>query len=223
IADFYVCGLPRNASASFDANPSTSTVDFDSPLRASARTKLSVAIPYDSLPDTYSLAVFAMYKSENGSPVGQPAGGAYVTPNAFLLTVGSAGHASLTVPSAAGLPSTSNCSPIDSSFRPAPTATPGASDVAVTASVSNTKPAPGELVQVTGKVTVRGQPQYGAAMTAKWYFPFSVGTCNGVTDATGQATCSITNAHTLPGFLVLVQVSFSVNGQTYYGYVNYTM
>jgi hypothetical protein len=79
------------------------------------------------------------------------------------------------------------------------------------------------FVTVTAKLTVRGQPQYGALMTTKWYFPFSTANCTGVTDGTGQASCGFTNVRTLPNYPVQVQVSFTVNGQIYYGYAVYYM
>jgi hypothetical protein len=98
-----------------------------------------------------------------------------------------------------------------------------ASDVAVSASISNQFPPLNSVVTVTGKLTVHGIPVYGALMTAKWYFPFTVGTCTGVTDGTGQASCGFQNVGTLPNYPVQVQISFTVNGQSYYGYAIYYM
>jgi hypothetical protein len=141
----------------------------------------------------------------------------------LVLQVSSDGGASLTVPAGTPLATSANCSATDATFKPAPVATPSTADVAVGVSISNQFPPLNSFVSVTGKFTIRGIPQYGALMTAKWYFPFTVGTCTGVTDATGQASCGFQNVGTLPNYPVQVQVSFTVNGQTYYGYTVYYM
>jgi hypothetical protein len=221
-ADFYVCGLPAGVTAAFIPNPVTAAYDASSSTRASAQTLLGLTVPYGTPPGPYALSVYASYQSPAGSPVTAP-GGAYVSPSSLLLTIGASGNPDLGLPQAPLGPVTSNCSPIDASFNPSPTPTVGPSDVALSAVMSSQSPALNQAITVTGKLTVRGQPQFGQLMTAHWYFPFSVGTCTGVTDITGQASCSFTNAHTLPGFLVLVQISFVVNGQTYYATTSYRM
>lgn len=146
-----------------------------------------------------------------------------MSPSALVLNVGTDGGASLSVPPGYPLATSTNCSPFDASFKPAPTPTPSPSDVSVTASISNLFPAVNDFVTVTGKLTVRGQAQYGVVMTARWYFPYGVGTCTGVTDVTGQASCGFANTNVLQNYPVEVQVSFSLNGTTYYGYVTYYM
>jgi hypothetical protein len=222
-AYFVVCGLPRGASASFTPDPAASVENAASPLRAAATSQLAISVPFGTDPSSYALNVSTYFKNSSGTPVSLPTGGAYVSPSALVLLVGSDGGASLSIPSGSPLASSSNCSPMDNSFKPAPTPTPSASDVVVGASMSNQFPALNDFVKVTGKLTVRGQAQYGALMTAKWYFPFSVGTCTGVTDGTGQASCGFSNTHVLPNYPVQVQVSFNVNGTTYYGYTVYYM
>jgi hypothetical protein len=221
--DFVVCGLPIGTGASFTPNPTASVQDFTSPLRAAARSQLAISVPYGTDPNTYSLNISTQYKSPSGTPVTLPSGGVFVAPSALVLQVGSDGGASLSIPSGAPLASSTNCSPTDATFKPAPTATPSPSDVAVAVSISNQFPPLNGFVTVTGKLSVHGQPRYGALMTSKWYFPFSVGTCIGVTDGTGQASCGFTNVRTLPNYPVQVQVSFTVNGKTYYGYTIYYM
>jgi hypothetical protein len=222
-ADFVVCGLPKGASASFTPNPTTSVQNFTSPLRAAATSQLAISVPFGTEANTYALNISTYYKSSSGTPVSLPTGGVFVTPSALVLQVAPDGGLSLSIPAGAPLASSANCSPTDSTFRPAPTPTPAPSDVVVTVSISNQFPPLNGFVTVTGRLTVRGQPQYGALMTTKWYFPFSTGNCTGVTDGTGQASCGFTNVRTLPNYPVQVQVSFTVNGQTYYGYAIYYM
>lgn len=220
---FVVCGLPKGVSAYFSPDPSPSVQNFSSPLRSAATSQLAISVPVGTEASSYALDIVTYYKNASGTPVPLPTGGAFVTPSALVLTVGSDGSAALSVPPGHPLAASTNCSPFDTSFKPAPTATPVPSDVSVTASISNVFPAVNEHVTVTGKLTVRGQPQYGVVMTAKWYFPSSVGTCIGVTDVTGQASCGFANANVLLNYPVEVQVSFSLNGTTYYGYVTYFM
>jgi hypothetical protein len=221
--EFVVCGLPKGASASFTPNPAPSVEDFTSPLRAGATSQLAIAVPFGTDPNSYSLNVTAYYKSAAGTAVVLPAGGSFISPSALVLQVSPDGGASLTVPAGTPLATSVNCSSADASFKPAPAPTPSPADVAVSVSISNQFPPVNSFVSVTGKFTVRGIPQYGALMTAKWYFPFTIGTCTGVTDATGKASCGFQNVGTLPNYPVQVQVSFTVNGQTYYGYTVYYM
>jgi hypothetical protein len=222
-AYFVVCGLPKGVSASFTPDPSPSIQNFASPLRSAATSQLAISVPFGTNPSSYALNISTYYKAPSGNAVSLPAGGAFVTPSALVLLVGADGGASLSIPSEFPLAGSTNCSPLDNSFKAAPTPTPSSSDVAVAASISNSFPALNEFVRVTGRITVRGQAQYGALMTAKWYFPFSVGTCTGITDGTGQASCGFSNTHVLPNYPVQVQVSFNVNGTNYYGYTIYYM
>lgn len=221
--EFMVCGLPQGVVASFTPNPSSSVQDFSSPLRAGATSQLAISVPFGTVPNTYALAITTYYKTGSGTPVPLPAGGAFVQPNALVLQVAADGGAAIIVPSAATVATSGTCSSLDASYKPMPTATPSPADVAVSVSISNQFPPVNSPVTVTAKLTVRGVPQYGALMTTKWYFPFSLGVCDGVTDGTGQASCGFTNARTLPNYPVQVQVSFTVNGQTYYGYAIYYM
>jgi hypothetical protein len=222
-AYFVVCGLPRGASASFTPDPSPSVQNIASPLRSAATAQLAISVPFGTDPSAYALNIATYYKTAAGTPVTLPNGGAFVSPSTLVLTVGPDGDASLSVPAGFPLATTPNCSPLDTSFKLAPTATPSPLDVSVTASMSNTFPAANALVTVTGTLMVRGQAQYGALMTAKWYFPFGVGTCVGLTDNTGRASCSFTNSNALPNYPVQVQLSFTVNGATYYAYTTYYM
>jgi hypothetical protein len=172
-ADFVVCGLPKGASASFTPNPAMSVQNFTSPLRAAASSQLAISVPFGTDPNTYALNISTYYKTSSGNPVSLPSGGVFVSPGALVLQVAADGGLSLSIPNGAPIASSTNCSASDSTFRPSATPTPAPSDVAVTVSISNKFPPLNGFVTVTGKLTVRGQPQYGALMAAKWYFPFS--------------------------------------------------
>jgi hypothetical protein len=222
-AYFAVCGLPTGASASFIPNPTTAVDDARSPLRAAATSLLAISVPFGTAPNTYALNIFTYYKSPAGTAVAFPAGGAFTTPRVLILQVGQDGSASLTVPPNPTGASTANCSSVDPAFRPAPTPTPSSSDVSVAASVSNQFPPANGAVTVSGTLTVSGQPRYGALMTTHWYFPFGIQNCLGVTNIDGVASCSLQNTNVLPNYPVQIQVSFTVNGTTYYGYTVFYM
>ncbi len=221
--DLVVCGLPALATASFTPDPFQAPQDVSSSLHGGLRTQLAISLPYGTASSTYSLHITALYKAPNGTPVALPAGGALITPSWLLLGIDSNGAATFSVPASPSLPSTTNCSATNPTFAPLPTPTPSASDVSVSASMSSQFPPSGSLVTVTGTLLISGRPQYGALMTAHWYFPSNIATCVGLTSTTGQASCSFTNSNVLPNYPVQVQISFQVNGVLYYAYTLYYM
>jgi hypothetical protein len=221
--EFQVCGLPQSTAATFTPNGAVSAQGKAPPPEGIVTSQLAISVPHGTPPSTYELHISAFYKSSSGAPESYPAGGSVITPSSLVLTVDAAGNASLSVPPYPGVAGTTNCSPLDPSFVPAPTATPGPSDISVSAAISNQFPPVNQPVSVTGTLLVKGVPQYGALMTAKWYLPFSILTCTSVTDVNGRASCGFVNSGALPNYPVQVQLSFVVNGITYYAYTLYYM
>jgi len=74
---------------------------------------------------------------------------------------------------------------------------------------------PRTTVDIRARFTIKGQGVAGVPMLATFSFKTTTGTCSGVTDANGDASCTedITNA--TKGYTVHVAIVFTYGGQTY--------
>jgi hypothetical protein len=215
-----VCGLPDHVQARFDPNPATSKPDTTFSPIASAHTTLTVLSFWNALPGTYGLEVFAYPHDTRGNPVNTSS---FVDPQAVTLTIDDQGQATL-APAAAVIPTDGQgCSTPPTGFGPVVAPTPSPSEIKVSAGVSDPRPALNENFTVTGSMTGRGQPVANVPVQFNFYGPWAMPSCTAFTDWHGTATCYRTNTNILPGYNVLVQVTFKYGGQTYTAYTSYTM
>jgi hypothetical protein len=219
---FYLCGLTSGIQASFSPEVAPPTTDPTSPTYFSARTSLSITVPFGTAPGLYNLAVRGRYARTPTSPADGGPSLDSMSPQTAILTIHGDGSASL-VPSSFETSITGQtCTSLPPAFAVTPTPTLSPTDVQVSARISNAHPAPGEFVTVYGTITVRGQPA-GASMLSKWYLPTGIKPCYNFTNAQGVASCTMQNNNPYPGWVVIVQLIFTYNGQNYLTSTSYTM
>lgn len=211
---FYVCGLPAGVTATFSPSPAIATDAPASPYGATAGAALAMSVSSSVAPGSYALALRADVEDPAGQRVNWSPGGDDLQPHAVLLTV-DGGHASASGSSAEVAVGSEGCSAVPAGFAPPPAGPPAAGSVTVSAYVPTQHAAANSLVSIYGSILVNGQPVSGIPMHTRWYMPNSIQTCDGITDGTGSATCSVVNDHPLPNNRVPIQVSFVYAGQTY--------
>jgi hypothetical protein len=98
-----------------------------------------------------------------------------------------------------------------------PVATPTMSDgaYAATASVSNPHPDWTTNETVTGTLTRGGQPVAGAAMHTIWHYKTVQSNCDGSTDGSGIASCTLNIGHATRGHTVVIDVIFTAPDGTH--------
>jgi hypothetical protein len=221
-AGYFVCGLPSGATATFSPNPVQSEQDDTSTTYGSARTTVTLSVPYTVAANTYGLTFYASYQNAEGKVVQGLPGGA-VAPRFAVLTV-QPGHASIQAADAVPAANGQGCSPIPPGYQPIPQPTPGAGNYSVTSWVSNAHPARGETVTAYARLTLNGQPVFGAATNFLWYsYGVTRAPCHVVTDGTGTASCSTVNSTPLAGVPVTIEVTMLHNGFTFDTWTSYTM
>lgn len=222
-AAFTVCGLPQGVTAEFTDNPAYPVFDDTSPQGGVAKTTLTVIAPYTVTAGSYLLAVHPYFQDHAGNAVMDPPNGYALQLQSVLLTIDGSGNVTLAPSTDIAAVGNTGCSSLPPGFTASPTATPGAS-VAVSSAVSNPHPAAGAVETINGTLTVNGQPVSGVLMRSNWYLPNgAVASCDAQTDATGTASCSLTNDNPTPGFTVQIEVTFEYDGQPYTTYSSYTM
>lgn len=221
-AGFIVCGLPQGASATFAPNPSVSTDDASSPTHGSARSAVTVSVPYTVTRNQYALTFHAYYQNPDGVMMPSLPGG-NITPAFAVMTVGT-GSVSLAPADAVPADNGQNCSPAPLGFQPTPVPTPATSDYAITSWVSNPHPAAGETVTVYAKLTFHGQPVLAVPTEFTWYsFAVTRDPCQVATGADGTASCSLVNAYPLSGLPVTIEVTMVYGGYVFTSWTSYTM
>jgi hypothetical protein len=126
---------------------------------------------------------------------------------------------------------TTPAQPSPTSRPPVPTPTPGGglpancfagSGAAVEACVSNKAPNQRTEVTVFARLIVNGQVVSGVPMQTVWNYKTTKAECNSGTDASGIARCTRNIGGASEGFEVIIDISFSYNGQTYTGKTSFT-
>ena len=97
---------------------------------------------------------------------------------------------------------------------PKPTQPPAVS-CSASASVSNANPAQYSDVTVTGRLKCSGISPQGAKMHTVWHYKSTDSTCDGVADASGEASCTRGISRATVGYKVVIDVAFSLAGKTY--------
>jgi hypothetical protein len=220
---FYVCGMPAGITAGFEPASATADLDPGSPTNASAHSTLHTSTAWTVLgPKQYILSLHAYFQDESGARTSQGNANGIISSRSVVLTLKADGTTTL-APSDAQVEQQGPCSAVPAGFEPVPTPTPSPSDISVSASVSNQHPAPNERVTVTGKILIRGQPLGGVIMHATWYGPYGTSVCDGASSyVDGTAQCSMVNDRYLPGYTVVIQVTFQYNNVTYTALTSYT-
>lgn len=104
---------------------------------------------------------------------------------------------------------------------PQPTSPPSASCV-ITAWVNDETPAQRQHVSVYGTLLCGEQPIVGAPMHVVWHYKSTTATCDGVTDASGTATCERSIGGASTGYYVRLDLTITHGGQTYYANTGFT-
>lgn len=104
---------------------------------------------------------------------------------------------------------------------PQPTSPPSVSCV-TTASVNDETPAQRQHVTVHGTLLCGGQPIVGVPMHVVWHYKSSTVACDGVTDASGTATCERSIGGASKGYYVRLDLNITHDGQTYYATTGFT-
>lgn len=220
---FVACGLPEGVTAEFTDNPAYPVFDATSPQGGVAKTTLTVVAPYTVTAGSYLLAIHPYFEDRSGNAVMDPPNGYALSLQSVLLTIDGSGNVTLAPSTDVAAVGNTGCSSLPNGFAPAPAATPS-TNVSVSSAVSNPHPAAGAIETIDGTLSTDGQPVSGALMRSNWYLPNGVvDSCDASTDATGTASCSLTNDNPVPGFVVQIEVSFEYNGQQYTTYSSYTM
>jgi hypothetical protein len=219
---FYACGLAGGIQLSFSPELAPSNYDPSSSTLYSSRTTLSVSVPYGAAPGIYTLAVRGHYALGPTQPVsGGPSPGD-ISPQTVVVTVNGNGTSSLASSDVPAAITGQTCTPLPAGFSPTPTPTLAPSDVQVSAGISDSHPVAGEYVTAHGTISVRGRPA-SASILFKWYLPTGIKTCYNFTNSQGSASCTMRNTNPYPGWVVIVQLLFTYNGQTYLASTSYTM
>lgn len=221
VVAFVVCGLPPGVTASFDPNPVVSQPSPTAPGGGSAQTVMTVSSDWTATPNDYGLEIFALYQNPQGVSAPTPPGGA-IQPRAAILHLTDT-SASLTAADAVPATNYQGCSPVPASFQPAPVPTSDPGSVKVTSTISDSHPAANESLTATGQITANGQPVYNVPVHFAFYGPRGIPGCDRTTDAYGKASCSWVNSQPLPGYQVLVQITFSYQGRVYTTDTSYVM
>lgn len=222
-AAFEVCGLPRGVTAEFVDNPAYPVFENTSPQGGVARTTLTVVAPYTVTAGSYLLTIHPFFQDQSGNAVMDPPNGYALQVQSVLLTINGSGNVALAPSTDVAAVGNTGCSSLPPGFAPGPAATPSGS-VSVSSTVSDPHPAAGAAETITGALSVNGQPVSNVLMRSNWYLPNgNVASCDAPTDATGTASCSLTNDNPSPGFTVQIQVTFEYNGQQYTSYSSYLM
>ncbi len=114
--------------------------------------------------------------------------------------------------------------PITTGAGTAAPAVAAPANLVASATISNATPRPRQLVAVTGRlVDAAGNGVAGAMLHAVWHFRGTTLTCDGgPTGANGSASCSQNIGRSPPGVPVRVDVTLTLNGQSYTASASFT-
>src|SRR5439155_9851858 len=115
------------------------------------------------------------------------------------------------------------CTPVPSSFQPTPIPTTEPGAVRVASSMSDGHPVANESLTATAQITANGVGVYNVPVHFAFYGPHGIPGCETTSDAYGRATCSWVNSNPLPGYRVLVQISFTYQGRVFTTDTSYVM
>lgn len=140
----------------------------------------------------------------------------------YTILLGQFGRQLLTAgPSPSAAPSPPPSPPPSPS--PAPSPAPPATNIQVTATVSDGSPTRNERVTVTAIITANGQGVAGATMDATWHYKTTTSYCSGgPSGADGRVSCTRDISAATKGYFVAVDVMVHYQGQNYVATTGFT-
>jgi competence protein ComEC len=97
-----------------------------------------------------------------------------------------------------------------------------ANGVEICAWVSNTSPSQNSTVTVYGRIMDQGSPASGSPMETTWHYKTTTSHCSGTSGSNGIASCSRSISRATIGYTVIIDVTFTHDGQAYSSYTSFT-
>ncbi len=220
---FSLCGIPNDLGIGISPNPAVSNLRNVFDGSPSATATVNVTVPPNYPAGQYSFALRAYYHQPGGGAVVYPPSGGATDPRALLLTVTSTGQVTLSGTSSPPAVGYQDCSAPPSGYGPASNNSQPVGPVLPYAYVRNPVPVQNGLETLSAALQQGTQTLTGVRMHANWFFPYGIESCDGISDRSGFASCSLSVGPTPHGYTVQVQVFLYYQGAQYITYTSFVV